>query len=69
MAGLPLQEEIPQAEAGETQEEEVEAQEEEEAQEEAQEEQAQVQVQEEAPSYWEPNLETSLETAWTSTTF
>ena len=47
-----------------TQEEEVE-----EVEEEVQAEEVQVQVQEEAPSYWEPNLETSPEIAWTSIAF
>ena len=58
MVNFPLQEGTLQAEAGETQVEE-----------EAEEEQVreQAQEEEEAPSYWEQNLETSLEIAWTST--
>ena len=63
MVDLPLQEGTLQAEAGETQEEEEAEETQEEA--EAEEEQAQEQAREEgeAPSYWEPNPETSPEIA------
>ena len=64
MADLPLQEGLPQAEVGETLEEEVEV--EVEVEEQAEEEQAQ-EGEEEVPNYWEQNLETSPETAWTWT--
>ena len=65
MADLPLQEELPQAGVGETLEEEVEVEVEAEEGLEAGEEQApEVEA---APNYWEQNLKTSLEIAWTST--
>ena len=64
MADLPLQEGLPRAEVGETLEEEVEVEVEVEVGE-AEEEQAR--EGEEVPNYWEQNLETSPEIAWTST--